>query len=456
VTRSLRVEWHWLLAAWTLVLLFIPPRRYQLPVELPFELDPNRLVTMLLVALFVLSLLADERVRLRASGLEAPLALFAVGVLGSELTNPSRVSLHQANVVKALAVLFGAIIAFYLTVNFVSSPRAVEATLTVLVLGGSVLAVLALLEASSGWTPFAHLDRYVPFLSPSEAENFSDAFRSGRRRAVSSSEHPIAFGALLAMLVPIAAALALRRKTPIWWLSLLVLAVGSVATISRTPVLMIVAAGLVFVCFHPRESVRFAPAVVCVMAATHFAMPGALGALRDAFHPDQLILEASTLPQSQYAGGRLTDLTPSFEEIKARPLLGSGVGTRIVTGERANARVLDNQWLGSLLEIGIIGVAGLTWFFGRAIRRLIRAARRVPDDDSILLTGLAAAIVAYAVGMFTYDALSFPQTEFAFFVIVGVGSALVLARDPILGVDGLAATDAAASPRVTRRSLQPG
>ena len=454
--RSLRVEWHWLLAAWTLVLLFIPPRRYQLPVGLPFELDPNRLLTMLLVALFLLSLLADERVRLRASGLEAPLALFALGVLGSELANPSRVSLYQGNVVKTLAVLFGAIIAFYLTVNFVTSRRAVETTLTVLVLGGSVLAVLALLEANSGWTPFAHLDRYVPFLSPSEAENFSDAFRGGRLRALSSSEHPIAFGALLAMLVPIAAAVALRRKTPLWWLSLLVLAVGSVATISRTPVLMIVAAGFMFACLRPRESARFAPAVICVIAATHFAMPGALGALRVAFDPNLLVVEGSQLPQSQYAGGRLTDLTPSIEEVKAKPLLGSGVGTRIVVGDTANARILDNQWLGSLLEMGVIGVAGLVWFFARAIRRLIRAARRVPDDDSILLAGVAAAIVAYTVGMFTYDAFSFPQTEFAFFVIVGVGSALVLARDPILGVDGLAVADEATPPRVRRESLQPG
>jgi hypothetical protein len=54
VRRSLRVEWYWLLAAWTLVLLFVPPRRYQLPVELPFELDLNRLLTMLLVGLFLL------------------------------------------------------------------------------------------------------------------------------------------------------------------------------------------------------------------------------------------------------------------------------------------------------------------------------------------------------------------------------------------------------------------
>ena len=454
--RSLRVEWYWLLAAWTLVLLFVPPRRYQLPVELPFELDLSRLLTMLLVGLFLLSLLADGRVRLRASGLEAPLAVVVLGVLGSELANPARVSLYQGNVIKALAVLFGAIIAFYLTVNFVTSWRAVETMLTVLVLGGTVLAVLALFEVSSGWTPFAHLDRYVPFLAASEAENFSDAIRSGRLRALSSSEHPIAFGALLAMLVPIAAALALRRRTPIWWLSLLVLAVGSVATISRTPVLMIVAAGLVFACLRPRESVRLAPAVICVVAATHFAMPGALGALRDAFRLDRLVAEASTLPQSQYAGGRLTDLTPSFEEVKARPLLGSGVGTRIVVGETANARVLDNQWLGSLLEMGVIGVVGLVWFFACAIRRLIRAARCAPDDDSILLAGLAAAIVGYAVGMFTYDALSFTQTEFAFFVIVGVGSALVLARDPILVVDGLAVADEATSPPVGVTPLQPG
>ena len=50
--RPVYVGWHGLLAGLILVILFIPIRRYSLPGNLPFELEPYRLlVIVLLVAL---------------------------------------------------------------------------------------------------------------------------------------------------------------------------------------------------------------------------------------------------------------------------------------------------------------------------------------------------------------------------------------------------------------------
>ena len=54
-----------------LVILFIPIRRYSLPGNLPFELEPYRLLVMLLLVGWGASLLVDPRIRFRRTGSKA-------------------------------------------------------------------------------------------------------------------------------------------------------------------------------------------------------------------------------------------------------------------------------------------------------------------------------------------------------------------------------------------------
>src|SRR5918996_1053625 len=93
--RSL-LKWHALVAFMLLVILFIPIKRYRMPVELPFELEPYRVAVALVAAAWLTSLLIDPRVRLRLTGFEGPLFLFAASAVGSVLVNDARI--------KALAV----------------------------------------------------------------------------------------------------------------------------------------------------------------------------------------------------------------------------------------------------------------------------------------------------------------------------------------------------------------
>ena len=87
-----------------------------------------------------------------------------------------------------------------------------------------------------------------------------------------------------------------------------------------------------------------------------------------------------------------------------------------------NAPILDDEWLGTLLETGAAGFLALLWLFGRAARRLGKAARRDESPRGWLAAGLAAAIVAFAVGMATYDAFSFIQVTFLLFILLGVAA----------------------------------
>jgi O-antigen ligase len=435
VTGSLRIEWKWLVGLFLLTVLFIPPRRYEVPAGLPFELDPYRLFVAGLLVAWFFSAASDAEMRLRRSGLLAPLLAFALAVVGSLATNPGRVSAYETNVVKLLSVLVGFVLVFFLLVNLLRTRAACESALKVLVLGGAALGVLAIAERQTGWSPFTELARYLPVIQPSavslEPGTVQQVADWRGTRAIGSAEHPIAFGALLAMLAPIAAALAVATRRSIWIACLLSIVAGSFATNSRTPVLMLFAWALMFAILRWQDAKRFVPLALVALAGIHLMMPGALGTLRASLDPSAVIAEQSSRPESQVAAGRLADLGPSFQEFVRKPAFGYGFGTRVTTGEAANARLLDNQWLGTLLDTGLVGVIGLAWLLGRYITRLSAASRRA-GPDGIVLAALASAAFAYAVGMFTYDALSFTQVSLILFVLLAIGSALVLADDPVV------------------------
>jgi O-antigen ligase len=90
------------------------------------------------------------------------------------------------------------------------------------------------------------------------------------------------------------------------------------------------------------------------------------------------------------------------------------------TDPKNNAVILDDQWLGLLLEMGLAGTLAFGWLLVRSVRRLGRAARGDPTEHGWLLTALAAAITAYGVGMITFDAFAFIQVTFLFFIMIGL------------------------------------
>jgi O-antigen ligase len=112
-----------------------------------------------------------------------------------------------------------------------------------------------------------------------------------------------------------------------------------------------------------------------------------------------------------------------LHEINLHPLLGSGYGARIFHGEAANSFIVDDQWLSTGIETGMLGVLAWAWLFTRFLRRIFAAARRERGDRGWLFTAIAASVTAFVVGMFTYDAFSFIQTMFVLFFLLGLGCA---------------------------------
>ena len=81
----------------------------------------------------------------------------------------------------------------------------------------------------------------------------------------------------------------------------------------------------------------------------------------------------------------------------------------------------------------MLGLVGWLWFLVAIIRRLGRAARRETVGRGLVFVALAASLVAFAIGMFTFDAFSFIQATFLMFIVFAIGASALLAREPVAG-----------------------
>lgn len=423
--------WRNLIIGLITVILFLPMGRYVLPGSLPFQLEPYRLFVAFILAAWTTSLLIDPRVRARRSGFEGPAALLALTAIISIGLNDSRISDLgvSTDVTKRLTIFASFFIVFYLIVSVARTHRDVDAFVRTLVTGGGGLAFLGLVEASTGFNIFNHLHAVLPFLRQIPLPISLDVARGGRLRIYGSAEHPIALSAVFVMLLPLALYLIQTRSEKRWWLHGGLLLGAAVATESRTGITMLLAVVLTFLCLRPRQTRRLWPALLPILLILHFTVPGAIGSLSSAFFPSGGLVAEEQAGAGTHGSGRLADLGPALHEYSAAPFFGQGFGSRVTDHGRNPAPILDDEWLGTLLETGAVGVFAWIWLFGRYIRRLGREARRDQSSRGSLLTALVASVAAFPVGMFTFDAFSFTQATFLLFVMLAIG-AVVLALDP--------------------------
>jgi polysaccharide biosynthesis protein PslJ len=435
--RSL-LQWRMLLAGLLLVILLIPIKRYRMAAGLPFELEPYRIAVMLIAGAWISSLLIDPRVRLRLTGYEAPLATIVLAAIGSVITNGDRIRALAVDdkVLKNLTFLASFVLVFFIIASVARSRRTVDMLLKVLVGGGAVIAVLAVVEARVGFNPFDRLG-VLPFMEPAQMMVFDG--RGGNLRAYGPAQHPIALGAGLVLLIAPGVYLAWSGRDHRWWAAVFLLVLGALSTMSRTGVVMLLVVGLIFLWLRPRQTKRLWPFLLPVLVIVHFALPGTIGGLKASFFPEGGLIANQSQSVGSRGQGRVADLGPAIAEWSQAPLLGQGYGTRVVDGENPNAQILDNQWLASMLETGLIGVVGLIWLFWRSVRRLGAAAKRDESPDGSFFVAVAASIAAFALGMLTFDAFSFIQVTFFLFILLALAaSATALERRGLWNESGTA------------------
>ena len=413
------------------MILFIPMGRYTLPASLPFNLEPYRVLVACVAVGWGTSLLIDPRVRFRRTPVDGPLIACALAVIFSEIVNHVRVAAIQSFVIKQLLFLLSYLVVVYLIVSVVRRFEDVDFLARVLTGGGAVVAFFAIIEARTGYDIFNHLQTAIPFLHLDVANLPVIPSRGGRLRVFASAQHPIALGSAMAMLIPFAVYRAHCYRERIWWVAALLLALAAFATGSRTAVVAMIVMVIIYIWQRPVQARRFWPALIPALLVIHFAAPGSLGAMKAAFFPKGGLVAQQT--NASVGSGRLATLWPALHhEFDPNPLLGEGYGTRVTTftpgGPHRNGPILDDEWLGILLQVGVFGTLALVWLFARFIRRLAPAAREDSPRGWFLVAAIASVAGTFA-SMFFYDAFSFIQVTFMLFIVIGLGLSAFLATD---------------------------
>ena len=110
-------------------------------------------------------------------------------------------------------------------------------------------------------------------------------------------------------------------------------------------------------------------------------------------------------------------------------MLGQGGGT-YVSGKWLNLsldHILDNQYLGTAIELGLVGVAALLLYLLRPFWAALTARRRTTDPRlRDLCAALAGSALAALVCSATFDSFSFPMFLYVQALVAGLIGAVWL------------------------------
>jgi hypothetical protein len=418
-----------------LIIWLIPIRLYRLPVGLPFNLEPYRLAVLILVFGLVLAVMAGH-LPITAGGHGWPLFALASVALVSQIVNWSKLDLPGAppTALKSLSYFVSFVAIFLLIAAAIQRFSDARHILSGLVIGGVVVAAAAILESRTRSNMFDDLDNWIPGLVKQPREVME--LRGGRLRVRASSQHPIALGVALTMVVPLAVLLAqyaaTRARTILWLLGAGLCAMGALVTVSRTVVAMAVVMTVVGLLLRPQQVLRFWPVLLVLPAVAHAAAPGTLGALYKAIFPQEGLAADLGGRAGLGGSGRLADVSPGLDLWRESPLVGHGLGyvattpTTIAEGATQGATgfaiIFDNQYLATLVMLGALGFIAAIWVVWGATFKLIAAGRRHRTGaEADLVSACAMSCAGFGASMLFFDAFAFVQATLVFFVIAAVG-----------------------------------
>ncbi|MEO8906536.1 MAG: O-antigen ligase family protein [Microbacteriaceae bacterium] len=301
-----------------------------------------------------------------------------------------------------------------------------------LVIAVGIAALLGIVQAV---TKQLWVDRItIPGLTSGAAE-WTLAARSGLARPSGTSTHPIEYGMVLTTVLPLAIALARSAPSRRWLYRILVCAIGIsvLLAISRSAMVCAAVAVLVMGWSWPLMTKLRALLSIAVLTTIAFlTVPGLLGTITNLF---------TGIGDDSSVQSRTGSYELASEFIGRSPLLGRGFGTFL-----PKYWILDNGYLGLLIEGGVLGLIGLLALIVVGVSVAHRAARHAVDPiDREIARALVASIAAGAAGLAFFDTFSFPQSAGVFFVLIGLAGAAWRLNRPVGAPDTSANPDEARS-----------
>ncbi|MGJ0391047.1 O-antigen ligase family protein [Microbacterium sp. CGR1] len=256
----------------------------------------------------------------------------------------------------------------------------------------------------------------IPGLS--EVSSSELTFRNGFVRPNGTATHPIEYGAIVAMILPLALHVALNhthRSALLRWMpAVAILAVVGLSGSRSAYLCAIVGVVVCMSAWTPVLRRWMIGLAVGGLVVVSLVYPRIMRFITGLFEdPDQ--------------DPSITSRTDSFDFawtfIAQHPLFGRGFGTFL-----PKHRIFDNQFLVQLVSVGLIGTIALVALGWVAISEMTRVARTTRGSEVMrtrdLTASMSGAIAAGFVSMAFFDAFAFPMTMGTLFLLLGIAGAI--------------------------------
>jgi hypothetical protein len=413
----------WALAAFLAMLFLVPIDSTELKVQLPVGSQIDRFAVVGLVFLWLV-VGGDQRafLRTRRSKLYVGAAfVFLVLAVASLLLDVGRIiNLDDFSLaIKRFGLLGSFLIVswFTLTALRFEDLRGFSSYLLGL---ATVMAIGMLVERHTGYNAFynwsAVLLKPIAHVAPSPTNIHPEIGSDGRVTVVGPTLHGLAATTMLVVVMPFTLVRMFdttSRKSWVLYAFLFMLMIAAATATDRKTALLVPVAIVVYLaCYRPRQVLRLLPiGLVVLVGLVHVVSPGALGTV---FTPTAGLESSSTT----HRVGDFTDVAP---DVLAHPLLGRGFGT-IEPDQSNQFRINDDEYIDEIWEVGAIGLLAYLFMIIAPVitaRRVIRA--RDPVIEPLVLA-TSAGCVAYLVVNALFDAMSFPQAPYMFFIVAALST----------------------------------
>jgi GT2 family glycosyltransferase len=441
----------WLLAAFMALLFLVPFDAIDLDVSLPFDskLDRIALVAIALVWCATTAVGVGAHTTRRPLLVHYALGLFVAVAVASVLLNLAvLVNLGEDELaVKKLSLLVS-YVAFFGLVATTLRPGELRNFGVLLVGLACLTAIGTIYEYRTGTNVFYDWARDV-FAPVAEVGFPPEDPKYGRPSTVGPGRTPLTVTTMMALVLPFAV-VGIMTARSLWArlsyaVAAAVVLTGALATLRKTGVLAPAAALLVLLAYRPAQMIRLVPLALILALCIQAMAPGAAVKIKAQFAQGNLFQRNTT-------HGRTSDYAAVKPDLLTYPVLGRGYGTY----DADRYRILDNAWLGMLLEVGAVGLLAFAAIFLAALVTTHPVIRGRDTARAPPALAAAAACAAFACAAALFDVLSFPQAPYLLFFALGVavvaGSSRLAAATPARPSE---VRHPAARPRAEPPSLEP-
>ena len=307
-------------------------------------------------------------------------------------------------------------------------------------LGGWLGIVLLTTDGFRGWTDIERLVKWLAWIAAAIATigilqfftglNIATYFhipglvanadfgavssRSVVRRVSSTAVHPIEFGVVLAGIFPLALHVAIShwpRKAMM--IPAVLIGCAIPMSVSRSAILALLVALVILLIGWP-NAWRIRALIIAPISAVIFRLmiPGLLGTILSLF---------TNISDDPSVEGRTEDYSPVFQLASHSLAFGRGLFTFLPQ----YYRILDNQFLLLLVEVGIFGSSCVVLLFVVAYLSARSARRSAPEPSrKNLALSISAGLAGVVVSYFTFDAWGFPMAAGLTFLLIGMSGAV--------------------------------